>query len=465
MNSSRRITRTATSLFLAAVALVWLSTSGTLGGFTKGYLANNTSATRTASLSIANSIGGTGCSAVATTVTTPNACTSTLYPTSVGTTAASGATNGITNKGTVTSAAMSSNYKLAGCGPVSAANAVANGPNSVLLPRNNATFSTSGPFNGSGGSLVLDGSTGTYAASVGSTSEPVLASGDTFGVGIWFKTSAATTGPLFSFSASPLNNASSTSDRTVYLDSTGRIGLWLTSTTNAVSTTRYNDNVWHFAYLSVSYVSRTSFSGTLSVDAKSVIAGTVTDTLASYPGYWHVGWGAKPSVGYFNGSLGGFVVDDSGDAPATISTKPTSYSFDTTTRTEAWDLSDSGGAYNGTSVSGIYTGTTYPSGAANPCGSVTATWTLTSPAATVASSGTTLSSLTTNAATVADPDPGVTQTSTISLVHASNINSYLVGLNVYAPVVSTYTVGSWKVAFTWSGGASLAGNDTTFVIA
>lgn len=478
MNGQRWIVRTAVTVFLATATAIWLSSAASLGGFTAATV-TNTNTARAATLSISNSLGGSGCSATASGATTPSTCTGSLYPNSATTSVAAGATNLITNAGTVSAGATTSSYRVPGCGPVSLANSISAGANGVLLPRGNAVFNptpTTGPLSGgTGGFITLDGSTGTYAASTGATSEPLIgALGSSLGLGIWFRTTSTSTSPLFSFSASPLVSTTATSDRTLYLDPTGKIGFIAAGTaTTTVGTAsgvaKYNDGAWHFAYVSLSgslVGGLTGYSVTISVDAKPVGSPTTSallGSLSSYSGYWHAGWALNsPAAGYFAGSLAGFMVDDSGSAPTSISTVPTSYAFDTKD-TQLWTMADSGGSFDGTTVGGVYTGTAYPSSAANPCSSVSVTWTLTNPAATIAS-GATLASLNT-AQTAADPDPGGVQTSTISLSHASGINSYLIGLIVYAPVVSTYSVGTnWQVSFAWSAPAAGAVTGSTFVI-
>ncbi|WP_375486245.1 hypothetical protein [uncultured Jatrophihabitans sp.] len=465
MDLSRRITRTATSLFLAAVALVWLSTSGTLGGFTKAYLNNTNSSARTAKLAITNSAGGSGCTATASGATVPTACTDSLYPASATTAGAAGPTNSITNSGTAPAAAMVSSYKVAGCGVVYGANTVSAGANGIMFPRNGAAFvAGSGKFASNG--LLLDGSTG-YAASATASTEPTNSGSFTtknYGLGIWFKTTSTSASPLFSFSASPLVDTTMTSDRTLYLDAAGKIGFVPESgktTTPGLGSgvSRYNDGAWHFAYVAIA-ASIVSYSITVSVDGKSASTGSANypAALDSYSGYWHLGWAPKaPAAGYFAGSLAGFVVDDDGSAPTGVVATPTTYSFDSAP-TEQWNLSDSGGSFDGATVSGVYTAS-YPSGTTNPCATVNISWTMANPPATVFPGSPTLASLP-SSGSIADPEPNTSQSSTITLSHASTISPNLAGLIIYAPIVATYTTGSWQVSFMWN--APTAGS--TFVI-
>ena len=474
MNGRNWIVRASVALFLATAAAIWLSSSGTLGGFTAARATNGTNTARLASLSIANSLGGSGCTATASGATTPTTCTGSLYPSSAGATATAGATNTVTNTGTTPADATTARYRVPGCGPVSLANTGTSASNGVLLPRVGTTFApTDGPVSG-GGSITLNGSTG-YAAAVGQANEPTISgllSTASYGLGIWFRTTNSTTAtPLFGLSSAATAATSTSSNRVLYLDAAGRISFLPTANgTPTVSlpaspAAGYNDGTWHFAYVLFAG-GGLGYSTSVFVDGSKLGSwdGAFLGSIPAASGYWTAGWAASGAgAGYFRGSLAGFLVDDSGSAPKTFTGRPTTYGFDATA-TQLWTMSDSGGSYDGTTVAGIYTGTAYPNSAANPCSSVLVTWTLANPAGSVAS-GATLASLST-AVTVAAPGPGVAQTSTILLSRAGGLNSYLVGLIVYAPIVSTYSVGTnWQVAFSWNTPAAGPATGSTFVLA
>ena len=475
MNGQTWIVRTAVALFLATAAAIWLSSSGTLGGFSAARTTNGTNNARLASLSISNSLGGSACTATANGATTPSTCTGSLYPSTVGATATAGATDTITNTGSTPADATTAKYRVPGCGPVSLANTGTSASNGVLLPRVGTTFAPNdGPVSG-GGSITLANAPATgYAAAVSSASEPTISgllSTASYGLGIWFRTTSTTAAPLFGLSSTPTAAATgATSNRVLYLDAAGRVAFLPTANgtpTAAVPASPaagFNNGAWHFAYVSLAG-SGLGYSTTIFVDGTQLGTwdGAFLGSIPAATGYWTAGWaGSGAGAGYFRGSLAGFLVDDSGAAPKTFSGKPTTYTFDGNA-TQLWTMSDSGGSYDGTTVGGIYTGATYPSSAANPCQSVSVTWTLANPAGSVAS-GATLASLST-AVTVAAPGPGVAQTSSILLNRTSTINSYLVGLIVYAPILSTYTVGSnWQVSFTWNAPAAGATAGSTFAV-
>jgi hypothetical protein len=333
------------------------------------------------------------------------------------------------------------------------------------------------------GAITLNGSTG-YASSVASTPEPtgpLVIGQSVYGLGIWFKTSSTSVSPLFGFGSNSLDTTGS-NDRILYLDAAGKIGFIATTsgastvTGTAAGVPAYNDGAWHFAYVSITSIKVVlglSFTVTVFVDGLQAGTGTsgLLGSLASYPGYWHVGWSPiSGTARYFTGSLSDFIVDDSGNAPATIAANPTTYTSFDANRTEQWPMNDSGGAFDGTATTGtLPAGTTLPSGPSDPCTSVDIAWAMTNPAAIV------LTNTTIRAAVVtpgwspisARPGPGVTQTSTITTQRDATFNAYVAGLIIYAPIQMEYSVGTapWTVSFVWGTPAAGAATGSTFVIA
>lgn len=465
---TRHAMRLALAILACTVAVIWLDTSGTLSGFSIGKVASTASA-KVASLSISNSQGGSGCAATAASPSTTTSCTSSVYPAST-TAGTNSQTNTVTNTGTVPSGSMTAKYRIAGCGAVDLANSGTNGP---MLVRSGTTLSpTSGPFPGAGSVSLASSS---YAASVTATSEPTgptLVGSATYGIGVWFKTSSTNVSPLFGFSANSATGSGST-DRILYLDTSGRIGfIPATASTTAAtkSSGAFNNGSWHFAWVSITATQVAlglSFTYAVYVDGSKVASDTsgLLGTLSSYSGYWHLGWAnVGGASSFFTGSLSGFTVDDSGSAPASVSANPTAYSWDPTA-TQLWQLNDSGGSFDGAStLGGIYTGTN-PSGV-DPCSLVGITWTLTNPTQTVTigASPTLAGMAAANYQTMTAPG-ATAQTETITLTRSATAGSYAVGLVLYAPVQATYASGTaWSVSFTWNAPAAGSVTGSTVVI-
>jgi hypothetical protein len=478
-----RLLRAAVCVFLGTMLAVWAVTSGTLGGFSAAVVGNSTNNAGTGALAISHAYPTSAtCSATPTAPVTTTSCSSSLYPASAPTSGAASINDAITNTGTYPGSAISARARIASCGPVQLANSVAGGTNGAMLPRNGTTFSpTTGPMTSSG-AITLNGSTG-YASSVGASLEPTgpaLAVIDTknYGLGIWFKTaSTSVVGPLFGFGTNPLDAAGTQNDRILYLDANGKIRFIATpgGTPTTASTTSYNNAAWHFAYvsLSVTRVLILGLSYTVKIFVDGVLASNTDSgllgTLSSYSGYWHAGW--SPGTGgtnYFTGSLSDLIVDDSGNAPATIAANPTSYiSFDAN-RTEQWPMNDSGGAFDGTTTTGTLPGaTTLPGSVANPCTYVDVAWAMTNPAVTVLANMTIPAAVAVGWKTISAPGPSVTQTSTITTKRDATFSAYVAGLIIYAPIQLEYSVGTapWTVSFVWGTPAAGAATGSTFVIA
>jgi hypothetical protein len=340
-----------------------------------------------------------------------------------------------------------------------------------LLARYGTTFHTSGGPMDSAGYVTLDGATpGGYATAVVQQAEQPTgglgSAGTVAGVGVWFKASAGTTGPLFSFSASASNATGVNDDRALYLDSNGKLNLvWNTNgskigpSTNAGSLA---DGTWHFAYATFGGIN-VAIIGlipqvTLWVDGAQVATTPLISLspLSSYNGYWHLGWAPTAVTGlataYGGMSLSNLVVINNSSAPAgnTIGKPATQAAFNTATSasTEQWVLDDTGTTTFGGSL---------PASMTAPCSMVTVAWSTTSPASTVVTSSTLTAFADSTWRSIGVPGPGVSQTSTITTSRAGGYNTDVAGLHLYVPIsyrVQTLPLGSgWVQTFTWDAAA------------
>ncbi|WP_194762622.1 PKD domain-containing protein [Microbacterium sp. UFMG61] len=134
----------------------------------------------------------------------------------------------------------------------------------------------------------------------------------TFTVEAWFKTNSTRGGKIVGFGSSATGNSSSY-DRHVYLDNSGRVtfGVYTGSTQTITSATGFNDNKWHHVVASLSATGQVLY-------LDGVKIGDRTDTVAAqdYTGYWRIGGdnlGSWPSVGassYLNGAISNVAVYD-----------------------------------------------------------------------------------------------------------------------------------------------------------
>jgi hypothetical protein len=392
-------------------------------------------------------------------------CAGSLYPA----TAAAAKTDSITANGTLPSSGVTQTVRAASCGAVQLANRIdATHP---MLARYGTTFGAAGPMTGSA-AITLDGAgPGGYESAVVSQPQPTgpaIIGSASYGLGIWFKTSSTTGGPLFGFGSSA-SNIAGTQDRILYLTAAGKIGFIAAGTASTpVSSTSYNNGGWHFAYVRIDttrIVVGLSYTVTVFVDGVSATSGSsgLLGALNSYAGYWHLGWSPVSGLpSYLAGSLSNFVVLNNGSAPTSLAVVTTQTAFDTNTASasEHWRLDDAGTVTASVSLPVI--------NANAPCSYVDIQWGFTNPlscaagpasttsACTVAN--TTLSAFVTSGAqTVSSAAPGTTQTSTITLAHDATytgaaITNFLSGLMIYAPLTIKMAVGAtpWSTAFTWA---------------
>ena len=164
----------------------------------------------------------------------------------------------------------------------------------------------SGATRGDSGILAGSASTAFSGASTAFAPSPVPESGPTtYTVEAWFKTTSTSGGKIVGFGASSTGTSSSY-DRHVYMDNTGRIwfGNYPGGVRTVNSTASYNDGAWHQVAASLSASGMSLF-----VDGKLV--GTRSDTTSAqdYLGFWRVGgdnlggWPSQPASNYFAGSI------------------------------------------------------------------------------------------------------------------------------------------------------------------
>lgn len=462
---------------LALAVLAW-GGSGTLSGWALATVANTANVTDTGTLTFTHTYPSGSCGAGPSASAT-KACPGQITPTA--TTPASGtatADDGITNNGTLRSANLAQQVSAASCAPVQFANSKNSG--NPMLARYGTTFSTAGgPMGGAGYATFDGGSPGGYATAITQQTQPTgpgtgltVTTTYTYGIGIWFRTTAA--GPLFEIGSSP-SNATATDDRILWIDGSGKMHLIYNQAGNAIAqstSTNYADGGWHFAYVTLANKVSLGLLGALStgsttesvtVDGTQVVADTQSNTvvvggssssLSATAGYWHLGWAPSSKTGlstsYFNGSLSDFLVWNTPNAPgaptATNLASQSSFSSWAGSPTEWWPLDDAGTT--------TYAGSGLPASMSSPCGQVTIAFSFSSPNDTIASQ--TLAAFANGTArTVAAPDAGATQTMSISVGRAPDYNADIGGLHLYVPlhiVETTKPAGSsWALTFGWAG--------------
>lgn len=291
-------------------------------GFTAS-VANPASSVGTATSFLTATNGSVRCTSVPSGGVVPTTaafpCTGSITP-SVPTTGTAVSTTTLAGSGTAAFSAAS--LTATSCGPVQLANSAA--ATNPMLVRGPVSFAQAGPLSGST-SLGLNG-TNTLAADV------VQRNGTAnFSIGIWFKASAAN-GSLVSFATNPNEAVPTTSDRSIYFDTAGRLAFSVSPSlpTTIRSTKSYADGNWHYAVGTFASGGLTLARQTLYVDG--VVAASNTNILSlnlgtmNYAGYWRVGQsnvsgGSLAGSGnYFNGSLSNASVWSSELTAAQVST-------------------------------------------------------------------------------------------------------------------------------------------------
>lgn len=133
--------------------------------------------------------------------------------------------------------------------------------------------STAGSFDGSSTARA-----GSYFAAPGA-----------FTVELWFRTRTTTGGTIIGFNQNTGGDSATNADRTVYVDSGGKISFHVNGTTIRSAAT-YNDGAWHYLAASVGAAGMR-----LDVDATNVTNGSVT-TGQSWGGWWVFGGGTIPAA-------------------------------------------------------------------------------------------------------------------------------------------------------------------------
>ena len=445
------------SVAAVALGLLAVSTDATRSAWVTGVV-GGTSTVRSGELAFSHAYQATSCSA-ARRVGGSQTCAGRLAPALGATAAGVASVDTITNHGTLGADDLKAEVRAASCGPVKLDNRVAAA--NPLLPRHGTTFSTSGgPMTGSG-FVSLDGGAGGapggYATSAGSSSLPVLAVGTTSGVGVWFKAAPGTTGPLFSFGASPANGTGS-ADRALYLDATGKLRFtWnLAGSTATSSGSGFADNAWHFAYVTLGGTLGLLPRIQLWVDGtqQADTTGPLLSVLNSYLGYWHLGWAPTSVTGlstaYATVSLSNFVVLNSASAPngTTLGKPTTQAAFNSATAgaTDHWLLADPGT----TTFSGVL-----PATMTAPCTRVNIGWAFTGPAATPANDVPLSTFADGTWHQVGAPAPGASQVAALTIKRGAGYSTDLSGLRLYTPLSyraqSRPLDSAWTQTFTWSG--------------
>lgn len=174
---------------------------------------------------------------------------------------------------------------------VASATRGATGPNLV-------TATTATTFNGSSGS--------------GARTSTSIPGPQTFTVEAWFKTSSLRGGKIVGFGSSATGNSSSY-DRQVYLDNSGRVtfGVYSGATRTISSGTGFNDNKWHQVVASLSPAGQVLY-----VDGVKIGERTDTTSAQAYTGYWRIGgdsvssWPNVGTSGYLSGAISNVAVYD-----------------------------------------------------------------------------------------------------------------------------------------------------------
>ncbi len=156
------------------------------------------------------------------------------------------------------------------------------------------------------GALTGDTNTATTfngSATVPGATSTWISAPQTFTAEAWFRTNTTRGGKIIGFGNSK-TAASTTYDRSVYMDNSGRVRFGATSATTLTSGAGLNNNQWHHVVASMGP------SGIrLVVDGVQVGANANVRTAAYYWGYWRVGgdqlnnWPSRPTSNGFAGTI------------------------------------------------------------------------------------------------------------------------------------------------------------------
>jgi hypothetical protein len=172
------------------------------------------------------------------------------------------------------------------------------------------THTAAGPGpTGSARAGTFDGTQNSRTASLGNGERR-----GTYSVEAWVRTASTTGGQIVGYGTYAGANSVNT-DRTLYMDTLGRIffGTYGGSNVAINSTLPYNDNQWHHVVGTVSPAT----GMTLYVDGASVASNPTATSTSQVSGYWRVGgdslagWPSAPTgqtAGYLNGSIASVAV-------------------------------------------------------------------------------------------------------------------------------------------------------------
>ncbi|MBF9336594.1 PKD domain-containing protein [Microbacterium lacticum] len=168
------------------------------------------------------------------------------------------------------------------------------------------TLTLSGDYaRGAAGAIAGDANasttfTGGYAGASTAQQAP-----DTFAVEAWFKTTTPTGGKIVGF-GNGTTGQSSTYDRHVYMDDSGRVwfGVYPGGVRTVNSSGSYNDGQWHHVVANLG-----SGGMSLYIDGKRVGQRADVTSAQSYSGFWRIGednlsgWPSSPSTSSFRGDV------------------------------------------------------------------------------------------------------------------------------------------------------------------
>lgn len=471
MRSSRsRLPKAAVFAFVTSLTVLWIVAVPSHGAFT-GAVTNAANVAGTGVVSFTHDYQSTVCSLASTQASSIDCAGSINSTMATPATGGASATDLITNNGGIPASSLSQQVEMSSCGPAALANVTdASNP---MLPRYASSFDSSGGPMNSAGYVTLDGATA-YASDVVSQSQPApeLDLDETYGLGIWFKTTSIAGGPLFGFGSSATDTAG-TNDRILYMNQSGQLGFVVNTTPSVtgLSTASFNNGEWHFAYVTLSQISVGGLgidsTITLYVDGvQEATGGGLGVGLSTYAGYWHVGWSPISAQTYgtglsnfFSGSLSNFAVLNTNPAPSgtTLGAPTTQSAFDSaiaSSVTEHWIFNDTGT----TTFAGPYP----VIGATSPCSMIDIEWEFSTPTSCAVAPSSSEDACTASASlssfasdgwvTVTAPSPGETQTSTLTTTRDPTYNTYVSGLQLYAPIVErdqTLQDNVWSVTFNW----------------
>lgn len=188
-----------------------------------------------------------------------------------------------------------------------------------------------------------------------------------FSIGCWFKGTGK--GPLVTFHAAQTGNGLGSRDRTLYIDTDGKVRFQIYSGAqrSIVSTSAYNDGAWHHAMATLG----TTGGMKIYVDGSNVATDATYTSAVSYSGYWRAGaidlasFPSDPSVDFYTGKIDQVFVNhaeltstnatdlyNKSVLPSALSTPIICWQLDEGSGTSATDTS--GNSNTGTIVSGTY---------------------------------------------------------------------------------------------------------------